>query len=363
MICKAIWERYLLKEMVKVFLLFLFSFYFLYTLIDYSMHLQEIMKSTRIAFGDLALYYAMLFSKRCDLLLPLAFLIAMLKVLCSLNRKNELIAFQAGGISIKRLMRPFSLAALVCVAFNYLNFEFIIPHSLNFIDRFEKTHFRKKQSSQKKKSGVHVLSLEDGNRLIYQNYNNEKKELFDVYWVLSADELWYMKYLSLGGLVPRGRQVDILSRSEKGLIEKGDSYENHSFEKLNIDFDLKNYITNPMENRSISELWSLMGKEKPFLKEKIGMIKTHFYLKLLMPWLSFFVLIGVSPYAIRFSRHMPVFLIYSLGIFGYLALFMIIGASCSLGESNVIAPFWALFTVPILISLFFGRKFLKMGSV
>jgi len=361
MICKELWERYLLKEILKVFVLFLLSFYFLYAMIDYSMHLQEIMKSQKIAYNDLGLYYSMLFSKRCDLLLPLALLISTLKVLSSLNRKNELLSFQAGGISIRRLLRPFFLLGFLCIAINYLNFELVIPRSLTFIERFEKQHFRSKTAHKKKADAVHVLPLEDGSRLIYQGYDPETKELFDVYWILTADNFWHMKKLSLSQKVPTGIKVDALYRSEKGLLEKGESYDNHPFHSLKLDFDLKNYIGKPMEGRSISELLKLQRSHKSFWKEKKDMIRTHLYFKLLMPWLSLFVIIGVAPYAVRFSRHLSVFLLFSLGIFGYIALFMIIGASVILGESHVIAPFWALFTIPLVLFLFFGRKFLKLG--
>lgn len=361
MIGKKIWERYLIKETLKVFFFFLLSFYFLYTVIDYSIHLQEIVKSTKITPKNLGVYYVMLFSKRCDLLLPLAFLIAILKVFCSLNRKNELLAFQAGGISVKRLTRPFFVIGFFLLLLNYLNYEWLTPQSLTYIDQFEKKHFRSKKSDQLKSKVIHALPLEDGSRLIYQSYDREKKELFDVYWIRSPDHLWHMKKLSLTNHIPRGIQVDELYRSKKGLIEKGLSYKNHLFYDLKLDFDSKNYINNPMENRSISELIALLGNSKPFLKEKKNKILSHLYFKLLMPWLSIFVIIGITPFVCRFSRHQPVFLLFSLGIFGYISLFMIINASVILGESHVIAPFRALFTIPILLFLTFGYKFLKIG--
>ena len=82
-----------------------------------------------------------------------------------------------------------------------------------------------------------------------------------------------------------------------------------------------------MESRSISELIKLQSSHRSLWKEKKDLIRTQLYFKMLMPWLSLFVIIGIAPYAVRFSRHMSVFLLFSLGIFGYLALFMIIGAS------------------------------------
>lgn len=361
MICKQTWERYILKEVLKVFTLFLLSFYFLYTVIDYSMHVQEIIKSQKISLSNLCLYYSMLFSKRCDLLLPLALLIASLKVLLSLNRKNELLAFQVGGIKIKRLLRPFFFMAAVCTLINYLNFEWVIPRSLTFIERFEKHNFRSKKSQKKKEEGVHMLPLEDGSRLIYQEYDGDAKELFDVFWLHSTDKFFHMKKLAIGTEIPTGLFVDAFLRTEKGLLEKVDSYENYPFYRLKLNFDLKNYIEKPMESRPITELVKLQRSHKPFWKEKKDKIQAHLYSKLLLPWLSLFVILGIAPFATSFSRNLPTFLLFSLSLFGYIALFMIFEASTILGESHIVSPFAAIFTVPFLFLLYFGRKFLKLG--
>ena len=87
-----IWQRYIAIEVIKVFFLLLGSLYFLYSLIDYTLHIGQIVQKAHIPFLSLLKYYGILFSKRCGFLLPLAMLIATLKVLCSFNKSNELIA-------------------------------------------------------------------------------------------------------------------------------------------------------------------------------------------------------------------------------------------------------------------------------
>ncbi|MDN3508435.1 MAG: LptF/LptG family permease, partial [Candidatus Neptunochlamydia sp.] len=163
-----IWQRYFLSEILKNFFLFLFCFFILYALVDYSIHIQEIMKNRHISIGDLAVYYGMLFSKRCDLLLPLSLLIASVKVLTSLNRSNELLALQTSGITTHRLTRPFFFVGLMCVGLSYANFEILAPQSLNYIDHFEKKYLKKKTAQKINKQAIHTLPLEDGTRLLYQ---------------------------------------------------------------------------------------------------------------------------------------------------------------------------------------------------
>ena len=131
--------------------------------------------------GICPIYYGMLFLKRCDLLLPLSLLISSVKILTSLNKRNELLAFQAAGIPVYHLIRPFFFVGLICVAANYYNFEVLAPKSLNYIDHFEQKYLKKKKSHKKTETAVHSLSLEDGTRFLYQSYNTEKKEFVDIF--------------------------------------------------------------------------------------------------------------------------------------------------------------------------------------
>jgi lipopolysaccharide export system permease protein len=353
-----IWRRYLFREILKIFSLFLFSLYFLYIVMDYSTHMQEIVKSKEIPYSQLLLYYGMLFSENSNLLLPLALLIASVKVLCSFNRNYELLAFQAGGISLKKLSSPFFFIALLCMGANYLNFEYFIPHSITYMVQFEKKYFKKNR--KEKKSFLHVFPMENGTRLIYQHYDAEKKNLFDVFWVLSSDEVWYMKTLDLRGPHPVGSHVDCLRRNAKRQMEKHESYRFRAFPMLSLDFSLKNTLGRTIEGRSISELLLLLKNPAFVFRENRASIKTYLYYKLCMPLLSLLVVLASIPFCVRFSRNLSVFILFSLIIFGYLAFFMLLEACTVLGEAKVLSPFWAIFTLPIVAALFFGRKFLKI---
>ena len=67
MIFSCLWERYLLREILKIFFLFLFCFYSLYAMVDYSLHMQDFIVDKRIQFLHIAAYYGFQFVKRCPL--------------------------------------------------------------------------------------------------------------------------------------------------------------------------------------------------------------------------------------------------------------------------------------------------------
>ena len=354
----TLWQRYILKEVLKVFLLFLFCFFFLYILVDYSMHMQEILKNKKIDWGNLLLYYGMLFSKRSDLLLPLSLLIACVKVFTSLNQKNELLALQTAGIPLHHLTRPLFFVALLCVGLNYANLEALAPRSLSFIDHFEKKHLKKVGKKKIKPSAVYTLTLEDGRRVIYQSLNENTIE--DLFYILSDNEILHMKTLELSTPYPVGSYVDCLKRNDKGQLEKVASFDKLPLPDLKIQPELHDPIETHLENLSISKLLQVTFHKPSLFREDRRAIHTHLYYKILMPWLSVIALIGAIPYCVVSSRHLPTFMIFSLAIFGYIAFYALLDGCVILGELHVAPPFWAIFTLPMIFLFIFGPRFYKI---
>src|SRR5262245_50908672 len=104
-----LWEKYVLREFLKVFFFFLFGFFFIYAIIDYSTHIQDFVHGKNLPVLKILQYYLFQFVKRADILIPLALLISTIKVLCQLNIYRELVAFQSAGIAQKKLLRPLFL--------------------------------------------------------------------------------------------------------------------------------------------------------------------------------------------------------------------------------------------------------------
>lgn len=360
MILRTIWERYLFGELIKIFLLFLIGFFLLYTMMDYSMHMQEFTKTNSARMLDILLYSGSQFIKRLDLLLPLALLIASIKVLCSLNKHHELLAFQIGGIKLQTLMRPFFLMALFCSCLIYCNFQFFLPSTMNYIDEFQHSHFKKRKKSKLANRALQVLPLEDGSRLVYQSYHLKEETLEDVYWIISADEVYAMQSLSREEMIPVGTFVDHLKRSDQGLIEKVNSYTTHSFPEMKLTFHAKSNLFIPFENRSISDLLHLVKDHSKLFIEKEDQIKTQLYFKLMMPLIAFVAILACIPICVKYSRNLSMFYIYTASIFGIIVFFAVIDACVILGENQVINPLLAIFTLPIILFIFFGKKYLKL---
>lgn len=344
--------------MLKFFVFFIACFYFLYVVIDFSTHAQELVGGKSLPIWKIFRYYLFQFVKRADILLPLGVLIGTLKVLFDLNTNREILAFQSVGIRLKQLLTPFLTIGLAAGLFNVALNEYVVPHSLNSIDKFYDAHLRHSFRG-KRSEPLHVMHLDDHSKLIYQYYNASKKSFFDAIWIRSPNDIWRMRFLRIDPEHPQGKWVDHLERNQEGFFEKTQSFSNFVFKDLHWEqnFPRKGYI--PYENHSMTQLLNLL-KSDPLTtsQEKKEMI-TQLLFKLTMPLLSILVVIAVAPYCTSSSRKTSQFLVYTIALFGFIAFIALMDAAVILGESATVSPYIAILSPFILSMCIFGYKLAK----
>ena len=356
MIVKTIWERYLLKEIFKVFFLFLGCFFFLYALIDYSLHMQEFIVDKGINLSHIATYYTFQFIKRADLLVPLALLISTLKVLFAMNTRGELIALQSSGLARRRILRPFFLVGALCALFNLASSEFFLPQSLNHLDQFRETHFKHSRHGNRKEP-IHVLPLKDRSKIIYQTENKEKNLYFDVFWIRSVNEIWRMNTLSSDPSHPVGHFVDRLVRNGEGNFEKVESFDEYRFDKFRWQADPSGKGYTPLENRSLSDLLKVLLQKTKTTAYEYPQVLTHFLFKITMPLFCLLVIAAGAPFCLRHSRNLPLLLTYAIALFSFIAFFAMMDAAMVLGENLVLSPYVAVLAPFALCFAAFGINY------
>jgi lipopolysaccharide export system permease protein len=362
MIFRRLWERYIFSELLKMFLFFIFSFYLLYILIDYSIHARHFSKIPDLKWIDIGTYYFYLFIKRLDLVLPLALLIALNKVLLYLNQKNELMALFVGGLKKIQLLRPFFLLAFLITLLTFFNFEWMIPRSLDYLETFENKYFRKNVSQNFSSPSAYCIFLDHGGKIFFRSHHISTHSLEDVFYVESLDSIWKMQSLTLYPDSAKGSYVEHLVRDDQGLLVKDHSYDTHLFSHLIINLSSRKKMEIPFEHRSLFSLYSFMRAKSPLYQENASKIQTHFFFKLVMPFISFLVIIACAPFCMIFSRKLPIFMIYAMSIFGVVAFFTMMDTAVILGENHLLSPLLAI-TIPFLLCLGgFGLKFINTYS-
>lgn len=359
MLFSKIWERYFAKEFLKTVFAFLFCFYGLYVLIDYSNHSATFHhQQIKFQFEQVVYYYLWDFVRRLDVLLPFAILIGTIRTLCTLNVHNELIALLSGGVSLHTLMRPLVFFGLIFTGLMYVNNEFVLPMALKDLKQIE--DFRRSQKSKYNEiSAVQSLILEDNSTIIFQNFDSLSNRFFDAYWIRSVDDIYRIKYL-YPSPHPEGLFVDHLKRNKKGELVVIETIEKKALPEILFNKKtLFDTITSP-EEQSVSELLEKLPQSQTIRSEKESQIIAIFYQKLVLPWLCLLAVIGPAPLCMRFTRHFPVFFVYATCIFSLVAVYLSIDAMALLAKRQVFDPFWAIWGPFSLFFAFFVWRFVRL---
>lgn len=355
-----IWERYFIRQFIRMLVLFLSCFYGLYILIDYASHGNTITGSQ--ASGEwqgIARYYFYVFASRAEILLPIALLIAFIYTALSLNTQNELVALQSSGFPLKTLMRPFITAALIAVFLIYANEQFFLPTALRKLRRIEDAAKHQKKGQALDLAARHVI-LEDGSVVVYQDYDTNEERFFDAYWIQSIDSIYRMKYLTPIPLPPTGYFVDHLTRQSNGEIYQKTSYLELPLPEMKFNV---NHLQSALIDPDILPLTALYRQSLDISSsptEKESKILTAFYWKIIIPWLCLLAIIAPAPFCLRFSRAPPIFLIYVCSLFGMIAFYMLMDATQVVAKKQIFPPLWVIFVPFLLVFSYFGFRYKKL---
>lgn len=342
-----IWFRYLFRHLILSFLFFFCCILTLYTAIDLSINGIRFLSKDAISIIDIFVNYLRHFSKLFDLFASFSFLLATLKVLIDLNTHRELSALQIAGISAKRQLTPFFLLAALLTMVSYGNGQWVSPNAQQTIE-----NGTNKKKKSKTEGRIFSVDLQDGSELIYQMYCAEKKELFDVFWIRSPTDLWYIKYLKVHSQPVQGRFAEHFIRNPDGNLEKIESLEHPVFPDLqwNHSASLQKFI--PFEDRPLFLLLQ-QAASKGAEKQKSA---AHLHYKLALPLVPFLMLLSIAPFAFRFSRGASAFLFASCCFFAYVGLRTLLDALLILAENQVFSPFiaiWGPLALCFAVSLYF----------
>ncbi len=335
-----IWQKHLLSQLIKTFLFFLFCIFAIYVIVDLSMHGIRFLSQSD--FAEVALYYLHMFATLLETFLSLAFLLAVMRVLFDLNIHREIVALQMAGLSKKKLLTPFFFSAGFLSILFYINSQWIAPDAQDITDEFKDLHKRKRKKNTEQ-TRVYSVSLEDESELVYLSFEKGKKELFDVFWIRTPNDIWHMKTLKVDSL--KGSYVDHLTRNSAKQFEKTESYLTRDFPELPWDKDVVLHRFVPFENRPISTLL-FQAYTDPADR---GSVFSHLYYKLLMPLTPLLILLTMGPISMRYSRNLPFFLIAVCSLFGFVAFKVILDGMLILGENRVLPAALAIFTPFLLV--------------
>lgn len=355
MIFSKIWERYILKEFTKVFLFFLFSFYLLFVLIDYSINSQNL-QGPDISFWDIALYYIYNFVVQAEVLLPVTIAIATIRILYQLNVSNQIVAFLVSGIRKIHLLRPIFFVAIICMFFLYFSFEYIYPKALQRTTDTEEQLFSNPLSAP-----IKVVNLPDNTKILYQNFDRANNSLSDVYWIFSLDHIEHIQYLYPFEDIPYGKNVDVINRNHEGFLELTSNKKIVKYGKHVLSSDILKMQVSDVQMQPLSTLWTQAKYYTAKGSERQSKTLSTFYLKLILPLGAILAVLIPASLCLHFSRRIAIFFIYSISFFSILLFFTLMDTAQVLAESQVFPIIPCIFAPALIYFIFFGWRFSKIS--
>ncbi len=181
-------DRYILKSIIGILSGCLFTFVFLYIIIDLFSHLDTILKQ-HVGIKLLINYYLSGIPVIFVQVVPIACLLATLYTFAKLNRDNEVIAMRSSGLSIFQLSKTVLTLSLLISVFVFMVNDRMVPGSLVFSDRM-KEQIEDGGKKQDHKQGQIIKNFSmfgANNRLFYANSFNTLSNTMEGIIILEHD--------------------------------------------------------------------------------------------------------------------------------------------------------------------------------
>jgi lipopolysaccharide export system permease protein len=334
-------DRYMMTNTVKLLLVCQLAGIALFVLIEFFEHVELFTASlSRFALG--ISYIGLQIPSYFNLILPLAFLIAILIQIVVMIRANEIIVARTAGISTFSLMKPLVLFSLVLVVLSFSLSEWVIPRTSYAAEYILKVKIRKEQSYVVYKNDK--IWFKRGNNICNIEFFDARKDAIIGLTVLELSDTYAVqkRYDAQKGFFRNG------SWTFYNVVER--KFSNGAIESKTVHESLSGLITDPP---SVFKIVDKKPEEMGFeeLKRYIDRLERNghdvrrymvdLYDKLFFPFINVIMVLTAFSVGLRYSKTKSV----SRGIFFGVCLgalyWLFHSVAKSLGYSEIFPPFFA----------------------
>ncbi len=297
-------DNYIVRQFFSAYIFAAASFTALFLLVNLIENIGRFL-DTGVGAVKVLLYFWSLVPETILLVSPLSTLLASLYVTGRLSGSSELSAMKAAGVSLKQLLAPFALTALLITAFNILNAGWIHPKSAIEKNRFEMEHFDKKFEAISGNKNLHIL--ESRNRILSIGALDPQKavgfnislETFDGQKLVSRIDAEKISYeQALGKWLFHGTSTRIIN--EEGVLFS----ENPGIDTLKLSLNassLRDLGIQPDEMNIIQHYRYIEEKQEAGFSN-LGRVIVKFHSKIALPAASLIIILIGVPLSARKKR-------------------------------------------------------------
>ncbi len=353
-----IYSRYLLKEMLTLFVLSLMALLSIYILVDFFAKIDNAIENHA---GVLPVLLFLLNQVPFIMgkFIPLALLLATMLGLGGMAQNNEIVALQAGGVSIYRMALPLVLAGLVLAGVT-----FYINNNLVPVTSVRADHLKRSVIDGNKEKNIYNLKslwyadrniiyyFEDldpaaetiGKALIYRFSDDHRlSQRLDIDGLIynSSEKRWLGRKVRLRDFRFRDGFTDIVKFKHEENIE------------LDIGATFKDFLVPHKEpdHMSLSELKSYIGKAKSVGLSHIE-YSVEIFNRIIYPFSCPLMILLAIPFSLASRRHGGAARGIAISLFLGFSFWVVLSLSLALGQGRLLRPLTAAIMPYIIYGLF-----------
>lgn len=351
----SILDRYILRQIIEVFIMGVFVFTSIIFASDTFITLIKQISMFGIPFNIAFLMIVLNLPAVIVMTIPMGVLLSTVMTLNKLSLDSEITVFRACGIGISRIAKPIFIFATVMCVMSFIINETIVPVATKYSKDLALWSLSQKNVPDGKENFVFKEIGNNGmlRRLFYVG-NCENKVLYNI-TVLDNSKKDTIQVLQ----ATQGKTSPSVWLFQRGAVytigDRGKVLNTTLFETSDVKFGLdlsKQLNKNLAKEMNFTKLLKFIAKGMSGLDEKQrNAIVIELYDKLALPVTTIvLVLVGVplaiTPPRVRYNRG---FLFSILIIFAY---YLIRALSISFGEAGVIHPLFAAWLPNIVLAAF-----------
>ena len=338
-----IYSRYLLKEMLVIFLLSLLALLSIYLLVDFFAKVDNAMENN-VGFLPLLFFLANQIPFIMGKFIPLALLLATMLALGGMAQNNEIVAFQAGGLSLVKLARPLVGAGLVLALIT-----FFINNNLVPVASLKADHMKAVVKGDEEKNLYNLKSLwyagKDG-IYYFENLDPVKKTIEKALIYRFSDDRRLSRRLDIEKLIFLdaekkwvGEKVKVRDfRSHDGFT---DVARFHQAEKLELDISesFKDFLVprKDPDRMSLKELKNYIGKAKSAGLSHIE-YTVEIFNRILYPVSCPLMILLAIPFSLASRRHGGTSRGIAISLMLGFSFWVTLSLSLALGQGRLLGP-------------------------
>ncbi len=257
----SIINRYIIREVVKLFAIMMGSLVSIYYVVDFFEKIDNFI-SSKIPLQKVAAYFAYKLPFVTAQMIPICLLLAVVVAFGLMNRHNELIAFRSSGVGILYLLKPVLVIGGILGVSLFILSEAVVPSTISRANRMWLEEVKKKSVNTSRERNIWIR---ENRKIIHIDYYNPaKKSIFGLVVYEFDDDFNMIRRLDAKSGRFKAPDWVITDAMEQKYNRQTDVYDVISHDRIVVPIDLKpedlTRVVKGSEEMGFTELWQYIDQ-------------------------------------------------------------------------------------------------------